>query len=116
MAHAILAAEVDRRGLSATVWSASAWDFDGARAAIEARLICEQHRTPMPKLLSTPLSELDLSDATRIFVMERTHIAEVLARTRVPPERGSLLGAFDREQGEQGEDDPIGPDRGGCAP
>lgn len=110
MAHAILAAEVERRGLAATVWSAGIWDFEGAWAAREGRLICEKHTTPMPKLLSTHLSEVDLSCSTRIFVMERTHIAEVLEQTGVAPERVSLLGAFDPKHGGDEIEDPIGKD------
>lgn len=76
-------------------------------AAIDARLTCEKHQTPMPKLLSTPLSKLQLSDATRVFVMEHAHIPEVLAKTRLPPERVSLLGKFDPEQGDEEIADPI---------
>src|SRR6266576_3605016 len=64
----------------------------------------------MPKLLSTYLPKVDLSDATRILVMERGHIPQVLAATRAPPERISLLGAFDPEQGDEEIEDPIGKD------
>ncbi len=108
MAHAILEAEAQRRGLSVEVCSASTWNFDGTMAAIEARLVCEKHNTPMSKLLTTPLQKLDLSDATRVLVMERAHIAEVLAQTGALPERVSLLGAFDSEQGDEEIEDPIG--------
>jgi protein-tyrosine phosphatase len=111
MAHAILHAEVDRRGLPITVCSAGTWNFEGTMAAIEARLACEKHETPMPKLLASPLKKLDLSDATRVLVMERAHIAEVLAATGVMPERVSLLGAFDPKQGGEEIDDPIGSDQ-----
>src|SRR5262249_55610093 len=108
MAHAILAAEVDRRGIPVTVLSAGVWDFDGEPAATEAMLVCKTHHTPMPKLVSTYLPNLDLSDATRVFVMERTHVAEVLAKTGLPLDRVSLLGTFDPEQGEEEMADPIG--------
>jgi len=67
MAHAILAAEAQRRGLPINVFSAGTWNFEGDMAAIDARLTCERHKTPMPKLLSTPLRKLDLSNATRVF-------------------------------------------------
>jgi protein-tyrosine-phosphatase len=107
MAHAIFAAEVQRRGLLIDVCSASTWNFEGDMAAIDARLTCERHQTPMPKLLSTPLRKLDLSNATRVFVMERVHISEVLAATGLPPERVTLLGALDPEQGDEEIADPI---------
>ena len=108
MAHAILEAEVQRRGLLVGVCSASTWNFDGTMAAMEGRLVCEKHNTPMSKLLATPLSNLDLSDAVRVLVMERAHIAEVLAQTGALPERVSLLGAFDPEKGDEEIEDPIG--------
>ena len=108
MAHAILAAEAERRGLAITVWSAGTWDFEGEWAAIDARLACERHNTPMPKLLATHLPNLDLSDATRVFVMERAHIADVLKHTALPPERVSLLGTFDPQKGDEEIADPIG--------
>jgi protein-tyrosine-phosphatase len=113
MAHAILAAEVDRKGLPITVWSAGTWDFDGEWAAMEARLTCERNNTPMPKLLSTPLTKLDLTDVTRVFVMERSHVAPVLAASGLPPERVCLLGAFDPQQRDEEIDDPIGTDAAG---
>src|SRR5207344_730861 len=110
MAHAILAAEVDRRGLPITVWSAGTWGFEDEWADMDARLTCERNNTPMPKLLSTPLAKLDLSDATRVFVMERDHVAPVLAATGLPPERVSLLGTFDPHQRDDEIEDPIGAD------
>ena len=107
MAHAILAAEAQRRNLPINVCSAGTWNFEGDMAAIDARLTCERHKTPMPKLLSTPLRKLDLSTATRVFVMERAHISEVLAATGLPPERVVLLGAYDPGQGGEEIADPI---------
>jgi protein-tyrosine-phosphatase len=108
MAHAIAAAEVERRGLAVSVWSAGTWDFEGEWAAIDARLTCERHDTPMPKLLATYLANLDLSDATRVFVMERAHLTQVLAQTNLPALRVCLLGAFDPEKGDEEIADPIG--------
>ena len=110
MAHAILEAEASRRGLAIIVGSAGIWDFEGELAAMDARVTCENHHTPMPKLLSTYLANLELNDATRIFVMERAHLEEVLAKTAVPPERVNLLGEFDPEEGEKEIEDPIGQD------
>jgi len=108
MAEAILTAEAASRELKITVWSAGTWDFEGEWAAMDARLTCERHHTPMPKLLSTHLANVDLSDATRVFVMERKHIEKVLAETALPPERVSLLGEFDPEKEGEEIKDPIG--------
>jgi protein-tyrosine-phosphatase len=110
MARAIFDAEVTRRGLQVTVWSAGIWDFEGEWAALDARLTCERQSTPMPKLLCTHLAKVDLSEATRVFVMERRHLDEVLAKTGLPPERVSLLGEFDPQHGGEEIEDPIGED------
>lgn len=108
MAHAIFAAEVDRRGLRIASFSAGIWDFEGEEAALAAMRACERHHTPMPKLLATHHSNVDLSDVTRVFVMQDRHVEALREETMLPPERISLLGDFDPQQRGAEIDDPIG--------
>jgi protein-tyrosine-phosphatase len=110
MAQAILAAEVARRKLPITVLSAGIWDFEGEAVVAEARQTCERHGTPMPKVVATHFSKLDLAAATRVFVMERRHAAALLAAGAVAPERVSLLGDFDPHRRGAEIEDPIGQD------
>jgi protein-tyrosine-phosphatase len=110
MAQAIFAAEAARRGLRVSVISAGVWDFAGERAAAEAQLACEKHNTPMPKLLATHIDEIDLAGATRVFVMQHSHIRSLLEQTTLSPERISLIGKFDPQHRGVEIDDPIGQD------
>ena len=107
MAHAIFAAEAAKRKLPVRVVSAGTWDFGGMPAVREAQLVCQRHHTPMTKLLSTHLTQVDLSQATRIFCMERAHLT-TLVEAGVPLDRIRLLGEFDPQQRGPEIDDPMG--------
>jgi protein-tyrosine-phosphatase len=109
MAHAIFAAEAKRRKLRVNVVSAGTLDFHGAMAVRDARLICDQRQTPMPKFISTCITSVDLSSATRVFVMERSHVDSVIARG-IAPERISILGEFDPQNRGPEIEDPMGED------
>ena len=108
MAHAIFAAEAKRRGLPVQVISAGVWDFSGEQAAPNAQLTCTRRQTPMPKLLSTHIQEIDLSRLTRIFVMEHSHVSTLLLETTVSPEQLTLLGKYDPHHCGLEIEDPIG--------
>ena len=108
MAHAIFFAEVKRRKLPITVLSAGTWDFGSTEAVTEAQLTCNKRQTPMHKLLSTHIGNIDFSNVTRVFVMEHKHVETLLAETSVPPERITLLGTHDPLQRGDEIDDPIG--------
>jgi protein-tyrosine-phosphatase len=82
MAHAILAAEIERRRLPATVLSAGLWAYEEGAVALNVRLICEKHGTPVPKVQSTHVDDVDLAGATRVFAMERSHVSVLRAETR----------------------------------
>jgi protein-tyrosine-phosphatase len=110
MAQAIFAAETARRGLTIAVTSAGIRDFDGAIADADARRICEQHGTPMPKTVATHLSNVDLSQATRVFAMEERHVGTLLEETRLSREQISLMGEFDLRQRGAEIADPMGQD------
>jgi protein-tyrosine phosphatase len=109
MAHAIFAAEAKRRNLPVDVLSAGTIDFGGALAVREARLLCDGYNTPMPKFISTCVTNVDLSGATRVFVMERNHVETLLTRG-ISPDRISLLGEFDPQSRGAEIEDPIGQD------
>jgi protein-tyrosine phosphatase len=111
MAHAIFEAEVRKRGLEIEVLSAGiSPGFEGAMAAIEARLTCEQHGTPMSKLLANHVTGIDLSRARRVFAMQSVHLAALSGVPNLDPERCSLLGDFDPLQRGAEIEDPIGQD------
>jgi protein-tyrosine phosphatase len=111
MAHAIFEAEARKRGLDIEVLSAGVSPgFAGMMAAIEARLTCEQHGTPMSKLLADHIADVDLARTRRVFAMQSVHLAPLLAIPDLDPERCSLLGDFDPLQRGAEIEDPIGQD------
>ena len=111
MAHAIFDFEATRRGRLVNVLSAGVWSgFEGELAAKEARIICDRHGTPMPKFVSTHIATEDLAAATRVFVMEHSHVAALATDSRISPKRISLLGEFDPQRRGPEIDDPIGQD------
>ncbi len=111
MAHAIFASEVARRHLAVRVLSAGVCPgFEGMLAAREARLICDRHKTPMPKFVATHIAREDVSGVRRLFAMERSNIASLSTHTTLSPDRISLLGEFDPEHRGSDIDDPIGQD------
>jgi protein-tyrosine-phosphatase len=111
MAQAIFAAEAARRGLQVEVTSAGVWDFDGELAAEEARLTCDKRNTPMPKFVATHIQKVAFSKVVRVFVMEHSHVAALLAETSLAPERVTLLGQYDPQHRGAEIEDPIGKDR-----
>jgi protein-tyrosine-phosphatase len=110
MAHAIMVAEATRRGLRINVLSAGVWDFEGTPAAQEALLTCKRNNTTLQKFIATPVHSADLSDVTRVFVMERDHISALLAETSLSSNRISLLSEYDPQQRGEDISDPIGQD------
>lgn len=95
MAHAILVAEVEKRGLPVEVYSAGVFDFRGEPAIDDTTRTCELHDTPAPADVATWVRDLPLDSITRFLVMEKLH-AEVLTEGYgISPERVSLLGEFD---------------------
>lgn len=108
MAHAILAAEVEKRGLPVRVYSAGVFDFRGAAAIDDTTFTCELYDTPAPPDVSTWVRDLPLESITRFLVMEKLH-AEVLTEGYgIAPERVSLLGEFDPKQRGVEIADPFG--------
>jgi protein-tyrosine phosphatase len=110
MAHAIFASEIARRNLKITVLSAGLLDFEGVLVANEARLTCQKHNAWLPKFAATYIRNVDLSGVTRVFVMERGHIPQLLELTSLSPERVSILGDFDPHKRGAEIDDPMGKD------
>ena len=108
MAQAIAAAEIARRGWNVEVTSAGIHDFQGAMAAREARLVCEQFGTPMPKLLSTWFKALDPARLAWVLVMEQAHADALQKAQFIPTDRIRLLGEFDPCQRGPEVEDPIG--------
>ena len=111
MAQAIFASEVRKRSLPVQVSSAGIDDFEGMLAAREARLTCDRNHTPMPKFVATHVATTDIAGATRVFVMEQSHVNALTATTPIPPDRISLLGEFDPQGRGADIDDPIGHDK-----
>ena len=111
MAHAIFAAEVERRGLPVTVHSGGTWwELEGHAVADEALRTCERHGTPLRKFSATHYAAADLEGAARVFVMERRHMEVLLGETSLASERLSVLGVFDPEYRGAEIDDPMGQD------
>ncbi len=108
MAHAIFSAEVAARGLECDIQSGGVLDMGGTKAAPDAQRVCELWETPMPKLVSTHVSALDLTEATRVFVMEPGHKKQLLRETQVDEERVHLLSDFDPHDRPSPIDDPMG--------
>jgi protein-tyrosine-phosphatase len=108
MAHAILASEVEKRGLPVRVYSAGVFDFRGASAIDETTSTCELYDTPAPPEVSTWVGDLPLDSITRFLVMEKLH-AEVLTEGYgIAPARVSLLGEFDPKERGVEIADPFG--------
>ena len=110
MAQAIFDAEAKHRKMVVKTLSAGLSDFEGMMAIREARLACERHETPMQKLISTFIERTDLSAATRVFVVERSHMQFLTNTGRVSPDRVQLLGDHDPMHRGAEIDDPTGMD------
>lgn len=95
MAHAILAAEVARRSLAIQVFSAGIYDFKGTPPADSAWITCLQHQTPVVKMESTFIRDLDLSGIDQFLVMEQHHVDVLAAEFGIDPSRIALLGSYD---------------------
>ena len=111
MAHAILAAEVKRRGLDASIHSAGIADYTGAPPAPDAWLTCLQHGVPMPKNGAEWFRNLRLSaPPDRVLAMERRHAEVAMTALWAPSAaRISLLGECDPDSRRAVEiADPIG--------
>jgi protein-tyrosine-phosphatase len=110
MAQAIFAAEIKRRELVVKVLSAGLYNFEGVLAAREAKLCCERHGTPLLNYVSTYFRDVDLSCATRIFVMTKEHVDLLVGAIPALSDRIALLGTFDPKQRGDELEDPIGKD------
>jgi protein-tyrosine-phosphatase len=108
MAHAILVAEVEKRGLPVEVYSAGAFDFRGAPAIDDTTRTCELHDTPAPSDVATWVRDLPLDSIARFLVMEKLHAEVLIEGYAIAPERVSLLGEFDPKQRGVEIADPFG--------
>lgn len=109
MAHAILHAEITRRGLPLEVNSAGLLNMHRSHAATEAELVCEAAHTPLPKLESRHLSAADVQWADVILVMQNSHQEEILRRHAVKSDQQvRLLSEFDPKSRGANIEDPVG--------
>lgn len=109
MAHAILHAEITRRGLALEVNSAGLLDMRGSPAASEAEQVCVAARTPLPKRESRHLSAADVAWADVILVMQPRHHEEIARRFVVKSEQHvRLLSDFDPKPRGVSIEDPVG--------
>ena len=95
MAHAILVAEVERRGLPVEVYSAGVFDFRGEPAINDTTDTCDMHQTPAPEEVATWVRDLPIDAIKRFLVMEKMHAEVLMEDYAIEPERISLLGEFD---------------------
>lgn len=95
MAHAILVAEVEKRGLPVEVYSAGVFDFRGEPAIDDTTNTCETHDTPAPGEVATWVRDLPIDAIKRFLVMETMHAEVLMEGYGIEPERISLLGEFD---------------------
>lgn len=98
IAHAIMAAEVERRGLPVEIYSAGVFDFRGEPAIDDTTRTCKLHDTPAPADVATWVGDLPLDSIKRFLVMERLHASVLTEDYGIEPERVSLLGEFDPQQ------------------
>jgi protein-tyrosine-phosphatase len=108
MAHAILAAEAARRGLSLEVYSAGVYDYTDLPAVSETVVTCQKNNTPPPKEESTWVGDLPLDSIQRFLVMEQHHADVLIREFGVSPDRVNLLGEFDPRGRGREIADPIG--------
>jgi protein-tyrosine-phosphatase len=108
MAHAILVAEVQKRSLNVDVYSAGVLDFSDQPPLAETAMTCLQHDTPPPKESPTWVAQLPLDSINRFLVMEHYHAEALRREFGIPPDRISLLGAFDPKRRGEEIDDPFG--------
>ncbi len=97
MAHAILAAEAEKRGLPIDVYSAGVYDFRGEPAIDDTTKTCAMFETPAPAEVATWARDLPLASIDRFLVMEQHHADVLMSSYGVEPEKISLLGEFDLE-------------------
>ena len=95
MAHAILVAEVEKRGLPVEVYSAGVFDFRGEPAIDDTTITCELHETPAPDEIATWVRDLPIDSIKRFLVMEKMHAEVLIEGYAIEPERITLLGEFD---------------------
>ena len=95
MAHAILAAEIKRRDLALSVCSAGIWDSKGAPPALSVWTTCLQHQTPVPKMESTFIEQLDLANMDYFLVMEAIHARALITALGIPESKVSMLSSYD---------------------
>jgi protein-tyrosine-phosphatase len=98
MAHAIFVAELARPGLDCDVQSAGVIDMNGALAAANVQKVCVLWGTPSPKLESVYIAALELTNVTRVFVMEPSHRERVCAMMQVDTQRVQLIREFDPQR------------------
>ena len=95
MAHAILVAEAEKRGLPIDVYSAGVYDFRGEPAIDDTTRTCAMFETPAPADVATWARDLPLASIDRFLVMEQHHADVLMDSYGVAPEKINLLGEFD---------------------
>jgi protein-tyrosine phosphatase len=98
MAHAIIAAEADRRSLRLKIYSAGIIDFSDQPPLIETSRTCLLYNTPPPKDRPTWVAKLPLGSIDRFLVMEQIHADALLDQFGVSADRVDLLGNFDPQR------------------
>jgi len=98
MAHAILAAEAEKRGLQIDVYSAGVYDFRGESAIDDTTRTCAMFDTPAPAEVATWVRDLPINAIDRFLVMEQHHADVLVGSYGIAPEKISLLGEFDLEE------------------
>ena len=107
MAHAILERIVQARHLEIEVTSAGVNDFTGTPPADNAWLTCLQNNTPISKMESLFVGNLDLDSIGYFLVMEHDHQDILVSTYGIHKQRIQLLGAFDKVNKELEIADPI---------
>ncbi len=102
MAHAILVEEVRKRSLKLDVYSAGVINFSDQPPLEKTLRTCLHFNTPAPKTTPTFVPNLPIDEISRFLVMEQHHADALTREFGIPPNRVSLLGAFDpRRRGDE---------------
>jgi protein-tyrosine-phosphatase len=112
MAQAILERMARAELLDVEVTSAGIHDFTGTPPADNAWLTCLQNNTPVSKMESVFVGDLELETIDCFLAMERCHRDFLVSHAKVPEDRIRLLGSFDTLDANEEIVDPINRPRG----
>lgn len=107
MAHAILERIVRTRNLDIEVTSAGIYDFNGTPPADNAWITCLQNDSPISKMESSFIGNIELEKIDHFLAMEKEHQKFLISNFEIQENQVRLLGSFDNLIDELEIADPI---------